>query len=196
MTVVQVLSGLWQVPDAWRSKCSILPQTSRVQQWSMESSKTSSCLTSRENILSSSSTLWTCEYVSELVGCSFCRLAPFLIILNTKSSSLLTLFFRTFEVMMQFFVFFFSDEYGKPYITLVTVWTHCLASVTLKGSQSSLVIWPSRGHEGPFSRILFQSFLKEAFVSSFGMGRDVQSLMLYIQHFLCQPQRCPHSNAP
>ena len=27
--------------------------------------------------------------------------------------------------------------------------------------------------------------------SNFGIGRDVRSLMLSIQHFLCQPQRCP-----
>ena len=41
------------------------------------------------------------------------------------------------------------------------------------------------GHEGRFSRdLLFQSFQWEALVSSSGMGRDVQSLMLSIQHFL------------
>ena len=32
--------------------------------------------------------------------------------------------------------------------------------------------------------ILFQSFLKEALVGSSGMGRDVHTLMLSIQHFL------------
>ena len=34
--------------------------------------------------------------------------------------------------------------------------------------------------------ILFQSFLQEAIVSSSGTGRDVDSLMLFIQHFLCR----------
>ena len=41
------------------------------------------------------------------------------------------------------------------------------------------------------AEILFQSFLQEALVSSSGMGRDVQALMLSIQHFLCRPQRRP-----
>ena len=40
---------------------------------------------------------------------------------------------------------------------------------------------------------LFQSFQKGAVVSSFGMGRDVHSLMLSIQHFLCRPRRRPPS---
>ena len=40
----------------------------------------------------------------------------------------------------------------------------------------------------------FQSFLQEALVSSSGMGRDVHSLMLSIQHFLCQPWCCQPSN--
>ena len=38
------------------------------------------------------------------------------------------------------------------------------------------------------AEMLFQSFLQEAILSSSGMGRDVNSLMLSIQHFLCQPQ--------
>ena len=37
------------------------------------------------------------------------------------------------------------------------------------------------------TEILFQSFLKEAIMGSSGMVRDVQSLMLFIQHFLCWP---------
>ena len=36
---------------------------------------------------------------------------------------------------------------------------------------------------------LFQSFLQVALVCSSGMGRDVHSLMLSIQHFLFRPQR-------
>ena len=39
------------------------------------------------------------------------------------------------------------------------------------------------------AEILFQSFLQEAPVSSSGMGRDVHSLMFFIQHFLCRPRR-------
>ena len=34
------------------------------------------------------------------------------------------------------------------------------------------------------AEMLFQSFLQEALVSSYGMGRDVHSLMS-VQHFLC-----------
>ena len=35
------------------------------------------------------------------------------------------------------------------------------------------------------AEVLFQSFMQEALASSSGMGRDVHSLMLSIQHFLC-----------
>ena len=38
------------------------------------------------------------------------------------------------------------------------------------------------------AEILFQSFLREALVSSSGMGRDVHSLMLPIQHYHCRPR--------
>ena len=43
------------------------------------------------------------------------------------------------------------------------------------------------------AEILFQSFLQEALVCSFGMGRDVHSLRVSIQHFLCLPRRLPPS---
>ena len=46
------------------------------------------------------------------------------------------------------------------------------------------------------AEILFQSFLQEVLVSSSGMGRDVHSLLLSIQHFLCRPQRRPPSKGP
>ena len=46
------------------------------------------------------------------------------------------------------------------------------------------------------TEILFQSFLQEALVRSFGMGRDVHSLTLSIQHFLCWPRRRPPSEVP
>ena len=39
----------------------------------------------------------------------------------------------------------------------------------------------------------FQSFPQKALVSSSGMGRDVHSLMLPIQHFLFQPRCRPPS---
>ena len=47
-----------------------------------------------------------------------------------------------------------------------------------------------------FMTILFQSFLQEAPLSNSGMGKDINSLMLSIQHFfLLQPQRRPTSKA-
>ena len=46
------------------------------------------------------------------------------------------------------------------------------------------------------AEILFQTFLQEALVSSSGMGRDVQSWMLSIQHYLCQQQCRPPSKVP
>ena len=46
------------------------------------------------------------------------------------------------------------------------------------------------------AEILFQSFLQEALVSSSSMGRDVHSLMLSIQHFLCRPRRRSPSKVP
>ena len=47
-----------------------------------------------------------------------------------------------------------------------------------------------------FAEILFQSFLYEALVSSSGMGRDVRSLMLSIQHLLYRPRRRPPLKLP
>ena len=44
--------------------------------------------------------------------------------------------------------------------------------------------------------ILFQSFMQEALVRNSGVGRNVHSLMLSIQHFLCQPRRRPPSKVP
>ena len=46
------------------------------------------------------------------------------------------------------------------------------------------------------AEILFQSFLQEALVGSSGMGRDIHSLILFIQHFFCQPQHHLHSKVP
>ena len=56
------------------------------------------------------------------------------------------------------------------------------------------------GHQGDMrddsAETLLQPFLQEALVSSSGMGRDVHSLMLSIQHFFCRPQPCPPSKVP
>ena len=55
----------------------------------------------------------------------------------------------------------------------------------------------SGGHEGRFRRDPLPGFfLQEALVSSSGMGRDVYSLTLSIQHFLCRPRRRPPSKVP
>ena len=65
--------------------------------------------------------------------------------------------------------------------------------------QFSSVPWliESLSHtEDDSAEILFQRFLQEANVSSSGMGRDVHSLMLSIQHFLCPPRRRPPSMVP
>ena len=46
------------------------------------------------------------------------------------------------------------------------------------------------------AEIVFQSFLQKALVSSSGMSKDVHSLMLSIQHFLCWPLCHPSSRVP
>ena len=79
--------------------------------------------------------------------------------------------------------------------------TNPLLSPLLLGHsvQFSSVPWPigegkgGGGTSDDSAEIFFQSFLQEAFVSSLGMGRDVLSLILSIQHFLCWPQHCPPS---
>ena len=66
--------------------------------------------------------------------------------------------------------------------------------------QLSSVPWPSGSlgeHERWFSRDPLPIFSVEgSCVNSSCMGRDVHSLMLSIQHFLCQPQHCPHCKMP
>ena len=66
--------------------------------------------------------------------------------------------------------------------------------------QFSSVLWDQLGGRGDLrddsANFLFQSFLQEAIVSSSGMGRDVHSLMLSIQHFLCLLQRRLPSKVP
>ena len=46
------------------------------------------------------------------------------------------------------------------------------------------------------AEIPFQSLLQDDLVSSSGMGRHVHSLILSIQHFLCQPQHHSTSTVP
>ena len=46
------------------------------------------------------------------------------------------------------------------------------------------------------AEILFQSFLHEALVNGSGVGSDVHSLKLSIQHFLCRPRRRLSSKVP
>ena len=41
------------------------------------------------------------------------------------------------------------------------------------------------------AEILFQSFLRDNILCSSGMGRDVRSLTLSIQRFLCRPRSFP-----
>ena len=56
------------------------------------------------------------------------------------------------------------------------------------------VVRRTRGHDS--AETLPQSFLQEAIVNSSGTGRDVHSLVLSIQHFLCQPRCRPPSKVP
>ena len=59
--------------------------------------------------------------------------------------------------------------------------------------QFSSIPWPIGSSGGTWrttqQRSLSSLFLQEAVTSSFGVGRDVHSLMLSIQHFLCRPRR-------
>ena len=81
---------------------------------------------------------------------------------------------------------------------------HCLIFCGFLIDFTITVMWPtrlfrsvqsldqqSRGDDSAV--IFFQSFLWEAIVSSSGMGKDILSLTLSIQHFLCWPQHHPPS---
>ena len=67
--------------------------------------------------------------------------------------------------------------------------------IELSFSFSPLTDWVKGGIEGRFCRdplpdfFFFFFFLQEAPLSISGMGKDVHSLILSIQHFLFQPQR-------
>ena len=69
--------------------------------------------------------------------------------------------------------------------------------------QSMITSVQSRGRLGRLgdmrddsAEILLQPFLQEALVSSSGMDRDVHSLMMSLQHFLCRPRLLPTSMVP
>ena len=70
---------------------------------------------------------------------------------------------------------------------------------------SPLADWVVGGPEGQYSRdhlpvvvvvVVVVVVLQEAFVSSSGMGRDVNSMMLSIKYFLCRSRRRPPSKVP
>ena len=73
----------------------------------------------------------------------------------------------------------------------------CSYLTCLQPQFSSVQSLHQSGHQGDMrdnsAQIFFQSFLQEALVSRSGMGRDVHSLMLSIQYFLCRPWRRPPS---
>ena len=69
--------------------------------------------------------------------------------------------------------------------------------VKLIGSVQSLDRLGCRGNvRDDSAEIPFRSLLQEALVSGAGMGRDVHSLMLSIQHFFCRPRCRPPSKVP
>ena len=61
---------------------------------------------------------------------------------------------------------------------------------------SSLTDWVIGGTSGAFQQRSSKSFLQQAAVSNSTKGRDVHSLMLSSQHFLCQQQWYPSSRVP
>ena len=70
----------------------------------------------------------------------------------------------------------------------------------VRGQSSSVQSLDRLGHWGDMrdnlAEILFKPFLQEALVCSSGMSRDVHSLMMSIQHFLCKPWHHPPSKVP
>ena len=81
--------------------------------------------------------------------------------------------------------------------SVADLWPSMTISPTLKYEFSSVQFLDRLGRrgdrEGDSAEILLQSFLQKALVGSSSMGRDVHTLMLSIQHFLCRPQRRPPS---
>ena len=54
----------------------------------------------------------------------------------------------------------------------------------------------SEGHEDDSAESLFQTFLREAILSTSGVGKDVHYLMLPVRHFFCRPRRRPSFKLP
>ena len=81
----------------------------------------------------------------------------------------------------------------------MTVHMKCLSTVFITMSISSVQSLDRLVIRGTWQMIQQRSFscvFCKSIVSSYGMGRDVHSLILSIQHFLCQPQHRPLSNMP
>ena len=82
-------------------------------------------------------------------------------------------------------------------LTVIELYAHVVRRL------NNSVPWPIRslvggvvGMKDDSAEIFFQYFLQKAPVSSSGMGRDVHSLMLFIQVFPCRPRRRPPSKVP
>ena len=97
--------------------------------------------------------------------------------------------------------FYFFDEHGAGWLPAI----HCANKSVMKFNVShvgrcSVQSLHRLGRLGDMrddsAEILFQSFLQGALVNSYGMGRDVHSLLLSIQHFLCRPRHCTPSKVP
>ena len=85
---------------------------------------------------------------------------------------------------------------GKQYFLLYKYWQSNHTKPQFSSVQSLDRLGRQEDMRDDLAEILFQSFLQEASVSSSGIGRDVHSLMLSIQHFLCRPRRRPPSKVP
>ena len=78
------------------------------------------------------------------------------------------------------------DEAQEPFILFDTVFLYAFALIS-SAQFSPWTNWIFRGDMTDDSaENLFQLFLLEAVVSSSGMGREVHTLMLSVQHFLRQ----------
>ena len=85
-----------------------------------------------------------------------------------------------------------------PLACFTLQWPRCLAGCKNSEVQfTPLTDWVVVGVLKDGSAVIpFQSFLRGALVSGSGTGRDVHSLMLSFQHFLCRPRRRPSSKVP
>ena len=108
--------------------------------------------------------------------------------------------------LQRHFVMTYSDEASKIFGAQLAFGNNCMRVVLKSGGFTLFVAimherfsWVQSldwlGHWGDVrddsAEILSQSFMQETLVSSSGMGRDVHSLMLSIQRFLCRPWHHP-----